>query len=91
MISLADMIKAGAQPGDRFTVTGFDPSRHIHTYDGQPIERPSRWVNGAAVVFLGWRQLTYSRRGQFSVNGEVWEGKGLASCLLVEEVRNERT
>ena len=84
--SLADMIGAGAKPGDRFRLRGFDNTRHVHTYDSQPIERPAGWVDGAEVIFVGWSGGTYVRRAQFTVNGETWAGKGLASCLLVKEV-----
>lgn len=84
--SLADMIGAGARPGDTFVLVGFDNTKHVHTYDGRPIERPAGWVDGTEVIFVGWSGGTYVRRAQFTVNGEPWAGKGLASCLLVEEV-----
>jgi len=48
------------------------------------MSRPADWIEGADVVFLGWRELAFNRCGQFSVGGEVYGGKGLASCLLVE-------
>ena len=90
MTSLADMIGAGAEAGDRFRIVGFDPSRHVHTYDGQPVERPEDWVDGSEVVFLGWSDRAITRRARFEINGEVYAGKGLASCILVKEAGHER-
>jgi hypothetical protein len=84
MISLADMIDKGAVAGDSFRLSGFAPERHVHTYDGEALKRPEGWVEGAEVVFVGWRETAFLRRAQFSVDGVVWSGKGLASCLLVD-------
>ena len=85
-VSRADMIGSGAEPGDTYRLVGFDNTKHVHTYDGQPVERPGSWVDGAEVVFVGWSGGTYVQRAQLTVNGETWAGKGLASCLLVAEV-----
>ena len=86
MTSLADMIGAGAEAGGRFIIAGFDPSRHIHTYDGQLVERPDDWVDGAEVIFLGWSERALTRRARFEINGAVYAGKGPASCILVKGV-----